>query len=59
MQDGKTYQTSTGTGTWKYAMPFKGLAECQIVELNNGTHIFRKNYIDLVYIFTYLRYMVT
>ena len=37
--DGKTYQTATGTGTGKYAMPFKGLAECQIAELNNGSVI--------------------
>lgn len=33
--DGKTYNTSTGHGTAQ--MPFKGLAECQIVEMNNGT----------------------
>ena len=32
--DGKTYQTSTGRGA--ATMPFKGLAECQIVEMNNG-----------------------
>ena len=38
--DGKTYQTATGTtATGKYAMPFKGLAECQIAELNNGSVI--------------------
>ena len=33
--NGKTYNTSTGSGS--VAMPFKGLAECQIVELNNGS----------------------
>jgi sialidase-1 len=33
--DGKTYQTSHGSGSVQ--MPFKGLAECQVVELNNGS----------------------
>jgi|EP01046_Picozoa_sp_COSAG06_P011913 hypothetical protein len=34
--DGKTYKTSTGDGPSVH-MPFKGLAECQIAELNNGS----------------------
>ena len=32
---GWTYNASTGSGS--ATMPFKGLAECQIVELNNGS----------------------
>ena len=33
---GRTYNTSRGTDP-SFPMPFKGLAECQIVELNNGS----------------------
>ena len=32
---GKTYQLSTGTAS--QPIPYKGLAECQVVELTNGS----------------------